>query len=89
LNLFRKAQLYFHTLRYLKLVQLWGRVSFRLLRPKPDLRPAPLVRQSSSAWQTPAARRTSMLSPTRFRFLNVEHVIPALSDWNSAQLPKL
>jgi uncharacterized heparinase superfamily protein len=87
--LFRKAQLYFHTLRYLKPVQLWGRVSFRLLRPKPELRPAPAVRQSSSAWQTPAARRVSMLSQTRFRFLNVEHDIPTSADWNSAQLPKL
>jgi uncharacterized heparinase superfamily protein len=87
--LFRKAQLYFHTLRYLRPVQLWGRLSFRLMRPKPDLRPAPAARQMSSAWQTPASRRVSMLSPTRFRFLNVEHDILTSADWNSAQLPKL
>lgn len=87
--MFRKAQLYFHTLRYLKPVQIWGRVSFRLLRPKPDLRPAPAERQSSGAWQAPAARRVSMLSQTRFRFLNVEYDIPRSADWNSAQLPKL
>ncbi|MBM3273314.1 heparinase [Candidatus Kaiserbacteria bacterium] len=85
----RKAQLYFHTLRYLKPVQLWGRVTFRLLRPKLDLRPAPAVRRSSRAWQTPAARRVSMLSPTCFHFLNLEHEIPAPADWNSLQLPKL
>lgn len=87
--MFRKAQRYFHTLRYLKPAQLWGRITFRLLRPKPDLRPAPAVRQSSRAWQIPAARRVSMLSPTRFRFLNVEHEICAPADWNSTQLPKL
>lgn len=85
----RKVQLYFHTLRYLKPVQLWGRVTFRLLRPKPDLCPAPALRPTSGAWQTPAARRASMLSPNRFRFLNVEHEIPAPADWNSAQIPKL
>jgi uncharacterized heparinase superfamily protein len=89
LSIFRKVQLYWHTLRYLKPVQIWGRVTFRLLRPKPDLRPAPAVRQSSGPWQTPAARRVSMLSPSRFRFLNVEHEIPAPTDWNSIQLPKL
>lgn len=89
MSFLRKAQLYFHTLRYLKPVQLWGRVTFRLLRPKLDLRPAPAVRRSSRAWQTPAARRASMQSPTRFRFLNVEHEIPRFTDWNSAQIPKL
>lgn len=30
-----------------------------------------------------------MLSPTRFRFLNVEHEVRTPSDWNSTQLPKL
>jgi uncharacterized heparinase superfamily protein len=89
LSFLRKAQLYFHTLRYLKPWQLWGRVSFRLLRPKPDLRPAPAVRQLLGAWKTPAARRVSMLSPTRFRFLNVEQRIATSADWNSPRLPKL
>ena len=82
-------QLYFHTLRYLKPVQLWGQVSFRLLRAKPDLRPPPVLRQRLRAWQTPAARRVSMLSPTCFRFLNVEHEVRAVADWNSLQVPKL
>lgn len=87
--MFRKAELYFHTLRYLKPAQIWGRVTFHLLRGKPDFRPEPAVRSTSGAWQTPAARRTSMLSPTRFRFLNVEHEISAPADWNSLQLSKL
>lgn len=30
-----------------------------------------------------------MLSPTRFRFLNVENEIPSAADWNSPSLPKL
>jgi uncharacterized heparinase superfamily protein len=89
LNLFRKARLYFHTLRYLRLVQLWGRISFLLQRPKPDLRSAPAVRHSLRAWQKVAARRASMLSATRFRFLNIEHEIRLPTDWNSSQLPKL
>ena len=82
-------QLYFHTLHYLKPVQIWSRVTFRLLRPKPDLRIAPSLRASSGAWQIPAARRGSMLSSTRFRFLNVEHEIPTAADWNSVEILKL
>jgi uncharacterized heparinase superfamily protein len=89
LSLFQKAQLYFHTLRYLKPAQVWGRVVFRLLRPQPDLRPAPEVRPVLAAWQNPVARRASMLSPTRFRFLNVENSVHSAADWNSPSLPKL
>ena len=70
-------------------MQLWARITFHMLRPRIDLSPAPAVRQSTRTWQTPAARRTSMLSPTRFRFLSVEHEILAPADWNSLQLPKL
>jgi uncharacterized heparinase superfamily protein len=89
LGVFQKAQRYFHTLRYLKPAQVWGRVVFRLLRPKPDLRLAPGVRPSFRAWQIPAARRASMHSPIRFRFLNVENAIPSPADWNAASQPKL
>jgi uncharacterized heparinase superfamily protein len=89
LNLFQKLQRYFHTLRYLKLAQIWGRIVFRLLRPQPDLRPAPKVRPILGAWHNPGARRASMLSSTRFRFLNVENAISSAADWNSPSLPKL
>lgn len=87
--MFRKAQLYWHTLRYLKPIQIWGRVSFRLLRPKPDVRPAPKLRVASGAWQTAVTRPASVLSPVRFRFLNAEHEVSAGSDWNTFSLPKL
>ncbi len=40
----RRIALYFHTLRYLKPRQIWGRLVFRLHRPRPDLRPAPPLR---------------------------------------------
>ena len=55
----------------------------------PDLRPAPGVRQSSSSWLSPAPRQVSMLSPTRFRFLNIEQEISESTDWNSTQFSKL
>lgn len=84
-----RAALYFHTLRYLRPAQFWGRVAFRLHRPSPDLRGAPPLRRASSAWQTPAARRASMLGPAQFRFLNEEGELPSSGGWNSPNLPKL
>lgn len=89
LSSLRKAQLYWNTLRYLKLDQIWGRVVFRLQRPKPDFRSAPALRIVSGHWHTTAARRSSLLSPIRFRFLNTEHEVLAQADWNAPSLPKL
>jgi uncharacterized heparinase superfamily protein len=89
LSFLDKAQLYFHTLRYLKPAQILGRIVFGLQKPKPDLRPAPAVRCPSSGWKMPAARRVSMLSPTRFHFLNEAHDIPASPCWGSSTLSKL
>lgn len=83
------VQLYFHTLRHLKLAQVVGRIHFRLRKIRPDLRPPPEVCCPSLGWQMPAARRPSMLSPTRFCFLNETRDIPAPSYWQSAELQKL
>lgn len=88
LNL-RWAGFYFHTLRHLKPVQIWGRLVFRLIRPTPDLRPAPLVREPRGLWHVPAARQPSMLSPIRFCFLNEERTVASAEDWNSPQHAKL
>lgn len=81
--------LYFHTLRYLKPVQVWGRVIFRLRSPHPDLRVAPDLRGPLTGWHSPAPRIQSQLAETRFRFLNVEHEIVRAEDWNSQTLEKL
>lgn len=89
LRFFARVQLYFHTLRYLKVAQVVYRILFRLQQIKPDLRPSPKVFFPSLDWQMPAARRSSMLSPTRFCFLNKAHDIPAIACSQSAELQKL
>jgi uncharacterized heparinase superfamily protein len=74
---------YFHTLRYLRPIQVYGRAWFKLRRPRPDLRPAPPTRGGggySASISTPA----SMLGPQRFRFLNVEREYPDAPDWQGA-----
>lgn len=85
----RKASLYFHTLRYLRPIQIWGRILFRLSRAKPDLRAGPARRPVEREWELPAPRPVSMQSPTRFRFLNVEGEVVKPGDWNSEAFAKL
>ncbi len=66
---------YWHTLRYLRPVQLYGRLWFRLYRPTPDLRPAPAVRPVPGRWVPPVAKPVSLVGPTTFRFLNETHAL--------------
>ena len=84
----RRPLLYFHTLRYLKPIQFYGRLLFRLRRPKADLRPAPALRHASGVWLR-CARRPSMPGPATFRFLSVTRDAAAAADWNRPDWPKL
>ena len=79
---------YLRTARYLKPVQLYGRVWFRVARPRPDLRAAPRVRAGGRAWVTPPARPRSVLAPRRFVFLNEEHDLTG-RGWDDPGLSKL
>lgn len=89
MNLVHTAQRYWNTLRYLKPVQFYGRLWFRLHRPRLDPVAAPTLREASGRWQVPASRSASMLGPTTFRFLNHEHGLPEQGGWNDAALEKL
>lgn len=78
----RRIGYWLHTLRYLRPVQVYGRVRHRLYRPAPELGPAPALRPVTGPWQEPARRSARMLSPTGFRFLNEYHAVDAAPDWN-------
>lgn len=60
---------YWHTLRYLRPVQIYGRAWFRLARPKPDFAPAPPKRDVPGSWVQPATRTASVTGPDTFIFL--------------------
>lgn len=79
---------YWHTLRYLKPVQLYGRLWFRLHKPRLNLAAAPDVRPVSDAWCAPARRCQSMSPPLQFRFLNEEHSLADIG-WDSPHIEKL
>lgn len=79
---------YWHTLRFLKPVQLYGRLWFRLAPRHVDRRAPPPRRQPTKAWVHPAQREPSLQGPDRFCFLNDAH---CLSDvgWDNPALEKL
>ena len=90
MSLISIALRYWHTLRHLKPVQFYGRLWFRLYRPRANSTVlASPPRLARGDWQPPAARATSMLGPWQFRFLNLEHNLPAQGGWNDAKLDKL
>jgi len=59
-----------HTVRYLHLGQIYGRIAFRLFRPAPDLAPAPTLRVRYGNFQLPARRLPSLIGSDVFFFLN-------------------
>ncbi len=82
------ASRYWHTLRHLKPVQIYGRAWFRLRRPTPDLRPAPLRRAPAAPWVQPARRQPSLLGPQCFRFLNATRELDE-GGWDDPAVEKL
>ncbi len=76
------------TVRWLKAEQLWGRLRFRLQRPRPDLRAAPALRAATGAWELPARRAQSLVGPTRVRFLSEESELDPLG-WDHPTVPLL
>lgn len=84
-----KAYLYFHTLRHLRPIQIFGRVWFRLHHPKPDLSPAPPLRPRRSGWTPPALHRQSMHGIDDFTFLGERRRVTTPADWNNPGWDKL
>lgn len=80
---------YWHTIRHLRPIQLYGRVWFRLARPRVELRPTPALRAPSGrGWVQPAQRTQSLMGPERFCFLNETHDL-SNEGWDNPAREKL
>ena len=84
----RAIDKYWQTLRHLRGVQCYGRVWFRLSRPKLDVSPSPEVRPSRAAWTECARRDPSMTGPGEFLFLSERGNLAELG-WDGSQRTKL
>ena len=79
----------FHTVKYLKPVQIYGRVWHRLYRPRVPSLSSPSIRLPGRTLILPIEKKKTLVAPTRFRFLNQEHGITNASDWNDLSIDKL
>jgi len=80
---------YWNTLRYLKPVQVYGRLRLNLKRPLIENRPPPPLRNvHHDLWVRPAGRRPSLLGAERLSFLNQTHELNACG-WDDPAIDKL
>jgi uncharacterized heparinase superfamily protein len=81
---------YWHTLRYLRLIQIVGRLQYFFKRPVIDESSIELsLKAFQCEWVSPAQRSRRMLDYQSFCFLNKTHKIKNAADWNSTQCTKL
>ena len=79
---------FWRTVRHLRRQQLLGRVHFKLSRPRPDVRPGPLARLGVGKIALPARRAASLLGPTLFNLLSVQHDLNQVG-WDNPSLDLL
>lgn len=77
------------TVRYLRPVQIVGRLWYRGYSPVPDISPASGLRSLVGQWREPTSKMSALCKPWRFRFLNVEHELTTPDDWNDPALDPL
>ena len=81
--------LLFHTVRFLRPIQIYSRIKLKLYRPPVDINNPPKICDISGHWNTPIQHRESLLSQWKFRFLNEEHSLKFFYDWDNPQFSKL
>lgn len=79
----------FYTVRYLRPIQIYSRIKFKLYRPSVDKHNPPSVRIVCGHWKAPIQHEVSLLSLWKFRFLNEEHSLNCPDDWDNSKFSKL
>lgn len=82
-------KLLFHTLKYLKPVQVYGRLWFRLYRPRVKRDMALVRRSMTGPWVGPCEKISSFSEVSDFRFLNQTQKCKFPEDWNNPEWEKL
>ncbi len=76
-------------MRYLKPVQVYGRLWRHLYHPAPTVGKPPALRATTGIFQAPARRGPCMHSPNTFEFLHETHAVSASCDWDNPSWEKL
>jgi uncharacterized heparinase superfamily protein len=68
---------------------VYARLWRYIYRPRPDMRPAPPLRQPLRPWSMCPGHRQQLLGPQTFRFLNETRNLAVAADWNSLSSDRL
>lgn len=79
---------YFHTLRHLRPVQVYGRLWFRLNPARPNVRPVLVARLFSGPRVLPV-ERPAVIDGDTFHFMNTAGQVLCAADWNDPGQEKL
>jgi uncharacterized heparinase superfamily protein len=79
----------FHTVRFLRPIQIYSRIKLKFYLPSVDTRNLPNIRKINNHWKSKKQKKTILLSRWKFRFLNEEHSIKKAYDWDNPSLSKL
>ena len=83
-----KLFLYLHTLRHLKLGQIYWRLWYKFVSAHVDTSPRPNLRSLNGHWLAPARRLQNLITADTFCFLNETGHLSELG-WNGTQRAKL
>lgn len=78
----------FRTVRHLRAEQILWRLRSRVIRPRPDTRPAPLQRAMSGRWTAPCRGTSRVLSPARFMVAGFDYNVSA-RGWDDPSVSEL
>lgn len=79
----------YHTVKYLKISQIFYRIWFLLYHPAVDQSPHPERRVVPGVWVPPVSKQTHLYRPWQFSFLNITRDCSFPIDWNNASIEKL
>ena len=80
---------FLRTVRYLRPIQIYGRLWRQVYRPRPDLRPSPALRPTDGPLTPPAVKPANLVAANRFQALNAEHDIRSPLSWNDPSRGRL
>jgi hypothetical protein len=84
-----KVSLYYHTLKYLKPIQVYSRIWNSLYKPGIHCDDFPGCRQILGHWEWPLNKKQSFFPPNQFLFLNIKQKLVSSSDWQSLSNDRL
>lgn len=88
-NTINKLALFFHTILYLKPIQIIARIWFKYYHPVINHNLPLAKRQNNDQWKPPCSYAITQHKLFSFTFLNETHTIESETDWNHSNWQKL